>query len=199
MSSNPDINLDLIKKVLGSSFLALKVTKLDFSENLVSETTEVSVRIDHPDKTFAEIKGTGKGLVDALFKGLLSRYAEEYESLKSIRLDTFSAGISKEPTKESSGVDAAAQITLGIKNSEGTNFAFFNESLSLVSSTVRVVVSAVEYFVNAERAFVTLHAARKDARERRREDLVTRYTAEIAEVVKCTSYAEVIEKMKSES
>ena len=59
-------------------------------------------------------------------------------------------------------------------------------------------MAAVEYFVNAERAFITLHHARMDAKERRRDDLIVRYTRELAEVVKSTSYAEVIENMKKD-
>ena len=60
------------------------------------------------------------------------------------------------------------------------------------------VIAAVEYFVNAERAFITLYRSRQDARERNRDDLVTRYTEELAEVVESTSYAEVIETIKRE-
>ena len=62
----------------------------------------------------------------------------------------------------------------------------------------RTVIAAVEYFVNAERAFITLYRSRQDARERNRDDLVTRYTEELAEVVKSTSYAEVIESIRRE-
>jgi len=56
----------------------------------------------------------------------------------------------------------------------------------------------VEYFVNAERAFVTLSHARKDALARGRADLVARYTAELAEVVRSTSYAEIIDTLRKE-
>ena len=54
-----------------------------------------------------------------------------------------------------------------------------------------------KYF-NAERAFLTLHNARRDALARGREDLVARYTAEMAEVVESTSYAEVIANIRKE-
>ena len=58
------------------------------------------------------------------------------------------------------------------------------------------MLASVSYFVNAERAFLTLHHARKDALDRGREDLVARYTAEMAEVVESTSYAEVIDQIR---
>ena len=57
------------------------------------------------------------------------------------------------------------------------------------------------YFVapaNAERAFLTLYNARRDALQRGREDLVARYTAELSEVVQSTSYAEVIANIRKE-
>jgi hypothetical protein len=56
----------------------------------------------------------------------------------------------------------------------------------------------VEYFVNAERAFIMLYKSRQDAKERARDDLVTRYTRELAEVVKSTSYSEVVENIKKD-
>ena len=44
----------------------------------------------------------------------------------------------------------------------------------------------------------TFSFARRDALARGREDLVARYTAEMAEVVESTSYAEVIENIRKE-
>jgi hypothetical protein len=66
----------------------------------------------------------------------------------------------------------------------------------VTASIGRAVLAVVEFFVNAERAFLILFNARKDAVERGRSDLIARYTAELAEVVECTSYAEVIENLK---
>ena len=96
------------------------------------------------------------------------------------------------------GVDSMGRVTLGVLNSEGKLFEFHDESRSISRSSARAVLAAVEYFVNAERAFITLHRARMDAKERRRDDLITRYTRELAEVVKSTSFTEVIESMKKD-
>jgi len=68
----------------------------------------------------------------------------------------------------------------------------------MIASSARAVVAGIEYFINAERAFIILHHSLIDARERQRPDLVTRYTQEVAEVVKSTSYAEVIENLKKD-
>ena len=83
-------------------------------------------------------------------------------------------------------------------NSDGRRFAFADTSRSVTASAARAVIAVVEYFVNAERAFVTLSHARKDALARGRADLVARYTAELAEVVRSTSYAEIIDTLRKE-
>lgn len=68
----------------------------------------------------------------------------------------------------------------------------------MTASATRAVLAMVDHFVNSERAFVTLYNARQDAQQRGRVDLVGRFTAELAEVVKSTSYTEVIARMQRE-
>ena len=98
-----------------------------------------------------------------------------------------------------SGADAIGDVTIEVRNSDGQFFTFSDSSRSIATSTARALLAMVEYFINAERAFITLYKSREDAKERNREDLVARYTRELAEVVKSTSYAEVIESMKKSS
>jgi hypothetical protein len=68
----------------------------------------------------------------------------------------------------------------------------------VTSSSARAVLAMVQYFVNPERAFLTLYDARRDALARGREDLVSRYTAELSEVVESTSHAEVVANIRKE-
>ncbi len=86
------------------------------------------------------------------------------------------------------------QIDLRINTVQGYDFEFSASSHSLAAGSARVVASAVEFFINSEKAFIALHRALSDARERGRDDLVTRYTRELADIVKSTSYTEVITK-----
>ena len=137
-------------------------------------------------------------MVDALYSGLLGRYAREYQSLKTVQLVSFHVTADIETKKASAGVDAVGKVTLDVKNSEGRHFSFADASRSVTTSTARAVLACVQYFVNAERAFLTLHNARRDAMARGREDLVARYTAEMAEVVERTSYADVIASIRKE-
>ncbi len=186
----------LIRKVLGTNYLQLSLVKLSIEED-TADGAIVKVTVKEGDATI-EAEGKGVGVVDALYSAMLSRYAREYQSLKTIQIAGFTVAADMESKKAQAGVDAVGRVTLDVTNSEGRHFTFTDASRSVVSSSARSVIAAVEYFVNAERAFLTLHNARRDALSRGREDLVSRYTAEMAEVVEATSYAEVIANIRKE-
>lgn len=192
---NPPPHEPLIRKVLGGNFLELKLTRLAFEE--ADHTTTCKLSLLEGDQA-VEVEGKGVGVVDAIYNAMLDRYAREYQSLKTIQLIGFNVGADMETKKAQAGVDAVGRVTLEITNSEGRHFTFSDKSRSVTISIARAVLAMVQYFVNAERAFVTLHNARRDALARGREDLVSRYTAEMALVVESTSYAEVIENIRKE-
>ena len=185
----------LIRKILGANYLELKLGRLAIEE--ADYTTLCKLTVMEGDQA-VEVEGKGVGVVDALFHGMLERYAREYQSLKSIELKGFHVGADLETKKAAPGVDAVGRVTLDIMNSEGRRFTFSDQSRSVTISMARAVLKITQYFVNAERAFLTLHNARRDALARNREDLGSRYTAEMALVVESTSYAEVISNIRKE-
>jgi hypothetical protein len=185
----------LIRRVLGANLFELKLQRLAIEE--VEGGSRITLEVLEGDQP-VEVEGRGVGLVDALYAALLDRYAREYQSLKSIQLTGFEAAADLETKQARAGVDAVAKVTLDVSNSEGRLFSFSDASRSVTASTARAVLAMVSYFVNAERAFLTLHHARRDALARGREDLVSRYTAEMAAVVESTSFAEVIANIRKE-
>jgi hypothetical protein len=186
----------LIRRILGTNFLELKLRKLVVTEH--DMTSEVKMTVLEGEQP-AEVDGKGIGVMDAIFAGLCDRYAREYQSLKTIALVGFKVASDVEATKKGeAGVDAVGRVTIDMKNSEGKHFSFSDASRSVTISIARATLAMVQFFLNAERAFVTLHNARRDALARGREDLVARYTAEMAQVVESTSYAEVIENIRKE-
>lgn len=188
-------NEPLIRRVLGSNYLELALARLVIEE--LDSSSNVKLTVQEGDQS-VEVDGKGVGVVDAIFAALLGRYAREYQSLKTIQLAAFQVAADIGTKKAQAGVDAVGRVALDVTNSEGRHFTFHDASRSVTSSAARVVLAMVQYFVNAERAFLTLHNARRDALERGREDLVSRYTAEMAEVVESTSYAEVIANIRKE-
>ena len=197
MTTIPPEHQDLIRRVLGANYLELSVTRLRVEEEPEVSTRVVVVVAERGGQQI-EVDGTGGGVVEAMYHALLSRYAVEYQSLKTVRLSGFSVEADLNTRNGGDGVDAVGTVTIDVVNSENRRFHFTDSSRSVTASIARAVVAVVQYFVNAERAFITLHNARRDAVERGRHDLVQRYTAELAEVVECTSYAEVIESFKKE-
>ena len=185
----------LIRRVLGTNFLELRLSHLVIEED--GSTSRVRVTVLEGEQAF-EAEGKGVGVVDALHAALLERYAREYQSLKTVQLSEFRVAADIETKKAQAGVDAIVRVALDVTNSEGRHFTFSDASRSVTSSAARTVIAMVQYFVTAERAFVTLHNARRDALARGREDLVSRYTAEMAAVVESTSFAEVIANIRKE-
>lgn len=198
MTKRPHANLELIKQVLGQDYLVLEVESVVCEEAIDTGRCKVKVETKDNRGVTQIVEGEGVGVVDALIGGLFKRYEIEYQSLKSIELANFQVKAHLDTKKRRAGADSVGEVVLVVRNSEGTQFSFSDESRSILVSTARAVIAAVEYFVNAERAFIMLYRARQDARERNRDDLVTRYTRELGEVVKSTSYAEVIEGIKKE-
>jgi hypothetical protein len=194
VTTTPQEHLALIRRILGANYLELQLARLQVDEQPEDGTVVKVVVVERGVR--AEVEGKGVGIVDALYAGLLARYASEYQSLKSIHLVGFSVAPQLDTKTGDSGVDAVGTVTFEVENSEGRLFRFSDTSRSVTTSICRAVLAVFQYFVNAERAFLTLDHARKDALERGREDLVARYTAEMAEVVESTSYAEVIELIR---
>ncbi len=198
MQQRPTYNLELIKTVLDKDYIELHLDKLVIDEDSDEARSHVHLELSDNNGVKVTVDGDGVGLVDATFNALLERYGVEYQSIKSIEVVAFNVEARLDTKTAKAGVDSMGCVTLGVHNSEGKLFEFSDESRSISRSSARAVLAAVEYFVNAERAFITLHRARMDAKERRRDDLIVRYTRELAEVVKSTSYAAVIENMKKD-
>ena len=197
VTKRPHANLELIRRVLGDGYHELELERLVLDE---AAEASCSVVVEAKDTHAGRyrVEGTGRGLVDAIFHAMLERYAQEYQSLKSIELANFKVEARLDTKEQKSGADAVASVLVEVRNSEGKLFSFMDESRSIATSSARAVLAVVEYFVNAERAFITLYKSRKDAQDRHRDDLVARYTHEMSEVVKSTSYTEIIESIKRE-
>ncbi|MEZ4368842.1 MAG: alpha-isopropylmalate synthase regulatory domain-containing protein [Kofleriaceae bacterium] len=196
MTRPPPESDRLLRKVLGDTYVELELGRLTLDEEPERSAVVKVTVIERGSKI--EVEGRGVGMVDALYSGLLGRYALEYQSLRTVKLASFDLAAEVETKQGGAGVDAVGTVTIDVLNSEGRRFSFSDSSRSMTASAARAVLGVVQYFVNAERAFLTLYRARRDALERGRDDLVVRYTAEMAEVVESTSYADVIDAIRKE-
>ena len=193
--------MDLIRQALGEEYISLGVFSILVEDNMYGQCF---VRIQL--KNGPPIEGVGIGQVDATFNAFITHYAEEYQSLRSIELSKFNVRICKATSKNAdklcrglNGSDARCEVELEIKNSWGNYFNFSSAAHSLTAATSHAIASAVEFFLNSERAFRAVYVALTDARERNRTDLITRYTRELSVLVKSTSYAKTIERLVQDS
>lgn len=192
---------ELIRDVLKDTYLGLDIGHIAMVEDVAAGTSsrvEVTLRETRDHTRELLITGEGVGIVDALYHGLVEHYAPEYPSLSTLSFTGF-AVTGRMGTGHKQGLDAEAAVTLTVQNTDGRTFEFAESDRSMVTAALRVVAEAAEYFINSERAFVTVYRAMCDARDRGRADLVQTYTTQLAELVNTTSYSEVIERIKSEA
>ena len=125
--------------------------------------THVRAKVSEGEQP-VEVDGNGVGVVDALYNGLLDRYAREYQSLKTIQIVELparrrhGAARRRRPVSTPSARSRSRSRTPRVRY-----FSFTDASRSVTTSSARAVIACVQYFVNAERAFLTLYNARRDA------------------------------------
>jgi hypothetical protein len=213
----------LIREVLDEDYLDLKVTSIQLSELVHHEpqfAEEISIDEVMSDEESATcelkislsqregdastshhegftLQGIGVGFVDAAYDALITHYAMEYPSLNTLHFASFDAKAELE-TSRRSGADAVCRVRLVVWNHDKDPFEFQGVGRSMAAVSLTVVIQAVEYFVNSEKAFIQVYRALSDARSRGRQDLVERFTAQLADLVKTTSYTEVINKIRQE-
>lgn len=193
MTTTPSLGLDadaarvdqLAREILRESYHAFVVDELTLHEN---DHVRLTVKLKRqPEGDVVVVEGEGVGLMDAFFDGAMKTWGGEYASLKTVVVKDFSLGIGDDGAKGRRS-DASAVATLRLKNSHEQEFTFESKSPSVTRSSVRVALDAFTFFINAERAWVQLQLAIKDATERRRSDLVARYRAQMSTLVYATSY-----------
>ncbi len=189
----------LAREILGDNYFHFQIESAELKEDMASGGVRLDCKLIRTGSG-QEIKlsGEGVGLIDAFFEGVMQVFAAEYPSLKTIKVSDFNVGAGMADAKKDRASDALAHANLRIKNSAGEEFTFTSATPSVTRSSVRVALDALTFFINSERAYVQLHLALKDARERRRSDLVQKYRGQMATLVHATSYSEVIEKLRAE-
>lgn len=188
---------ELVGEVLDGTELELKIDEYRLEESF--ETGRVAVHCEVHDARTGEktsITGDGVGLIDAVFGGLRTRYSDQHRSLNTIRFSDFTIKANVETGDHAGRSDMAAKVELEVVNSEGRAFHFSHASRSITASSLYVVLDAVAFFVNCERAFVAVYRALEHAKSENRHDSVERYTGQLATLVEATSYSDVIEHRK---
>ena len=189
----------LIRKVLGEDYRQFVVIRYTVSEEVGGEGCVAQLTL-RPGEGAAlmTLEGTGVGAIDAVFHGLLAHFTREFKSLHTVQFTGFEVSSEMSTSRNGRGSDAEVLVRVSVANSEGTTFDFESTDRSALAASIDAVVQIIEYFVNSERAFINLHRALGDAQERGRGDLISTFTAQLAELVNSTSYTEVIASIRAD-
>ena len=185
---------------LAREVLHEKARDFELLKLAVVDDEAVTVTVDlmrRPEGEPQQIVGVGVGLIDAFFNAMMVAWAQECPSLNTISVSDFQVASGFDHAKGRRS-DALAVAKLRIRNSHGHEFAFERRTPSITRSSVHVALDAMTFFINAERAYVQLQLAMKDATERRRSDLVVRYQQQMSTLVQATSYSELVEKQREQ-
>lgn len=188
-----------MKEILQEDYLHWDVDSYRLHEDLNDGVCTISCEVTTQQGDHFTVQGEGVGIIDALFNALRDRLADDYPSLKSIRFSKFNIRglLSSDDSEHPMTSQAEAEATVGIVNSEGKDFEFQSTAPSVSRAGVQATIQAAEYFVNSERTYVRLHEIIEHYREEGRTDLVEKYTEMMSDVVKNTSYSEVLEQIKN--
>ena len=188
----------LAREILRENHVHFRIRSIRVDEDMDEGALHLRCSLEQSQRgEQVALEGVGVGLIDAMFDGVTKAYADEYPSLKTIAVSAFTLTSEFERANGRKS-DALAHAELGLQNSEGVQYLFRHASPSVTRSVVRVALTALSFFINSERAYVQLHLALKDAKERRRSDLVARYRTQMSTLVSATSYSEVIERLKAD-
>ena len=192
---------DLTKKVLGVEYVRLAVEELTLQENVKENKSVVSCELclSNGINERLQIDGTGQGLVDALFNGMLKELSVNYCSLQSINFEDFTVNMTPYSQIGRTGADSKVHVALAVNNSSNSTVHFSHESRSMNSAAISAVVNVMEYYVNCELAVLMLTNCIEDAKKRNRHDLLDKYTYELTEVVRSTSYVDSIKRYRQKN
>tara|TARA_Y100000034_G_scaffold96597_1_gene117682 strand:+ start:917 stop:1534 length:618 start_codon:yes stop_codon:yes gene_type:complete len=186
----------IVRDALSDSYVRMQISNFILKEDLENECSTISCKLLLEDgKSFAKsykIEGSGNGVVDALLCAVVKKLSETYKSLKDIHLTDFI--LKAKPTRKGFGSDGFVNIDLAIRNRRGEKAHFLHEGRSLNGAAILVVQKSIEYFLNSELAIIHLKKCLGSAKKRNRMDLVTKYTAMMAELVKNMPYTKIIKE-----
>lgn len=185
---------NLTHEILGDARVVIQIVSLKFAEAF--ETTFASlnarlVEIAHGKVKKKIIHGEGVGLVDACFDAMIKSYEQDFCSLDTISIVDFTVNAHLEHGSKRRS-DASVTALLRVKNSQDHEYSFECTTSSISHSSVAVVQESIAFFINAELAYTRLHHALKDAHERGRHDLITRYQNQMSVLVNATSYEKLV-------
>ncbi|MAH44916.1 hypothetical protein CMI37_03755 [Candidatus Pacearchaeota archaeon] len=189
-------NNKIIDEVLKKR-VQIVITQFTLKEDFKNDCSIVtcSYKLKPSRRKAKKITGTGSGVIDALFNAAMAELTKNFHSLKEIELYDFLVKVKFQESIQQRRTDAPVEIKIALVSSNKRRMYFKSTSNSLAKAGIKSVCKAIEYLMNAELAAIQLCKDIENANKRNRVDLTSRYTFQLAELVKCVSYAEAIKNI----
>ena len=186
----------VVKEVLAGDYWDLSIDELSIEENLLKKFTKVACLVHLNDENFA-IEETGRGPIDALFNGLKNNFKKSYLSFHGLNFYEFS--ISGDVGDSSLDMASEVECTLSITSVNVQKPLIYRcRDASINRAAICVVLSAIEYYINSERAMRKLKKWAKDARERNRGDLLEESVLKMSKLLEGVSYEAALATISDE-
>lgn len=182
----------ILEELLGDNKKCLDVVRCEISENNTSALTTVKVEIKENEELII-FSAEGDGFVDAFFTALMRHYQDDYRSLQNMSLSRYEV---RALIKRSENLQSKAEVVveLGVKTPSSKEILFLEKDTSVVRASTKLVRNAVQFMINCEEAVKIVNLCLQTAQTSGRVDSVTKYTSQLVELVKITSYEKILSK-----
>jgi len=188
--------VSVVKEVLAGDYWALNINNLSIEEDLCKKTTRISCQVHLNDESFV-VEEVGRGPIDALFNGLKDNLKKSYLSFHGLNFYEFS--ISGDVGVPSSDMSSEVECTLSISSVNVQKPLIYRcRDASINRAAICVVLNAVEYYVNSERAMRKLKKWAKDAQNRNRADLLQKNVLKMSKLLEGVSYKDTLAAINNE-
>ena len=131
-----------------------------------------------------EICSVGSGALDAIYTGVLDKFADKYVSLRDVVLYDFLVSVKFQESRTSLNTDAPVEVKIclvGTSRSQSKLY-FKAKSNSIVKSSLLATCNAMEYLINSELAVIQMSEDIEYAGERERMDLKEEYVSKLSAI-----------------
>ena len=179
----------IVKDVLEDDYWKITIDSLSIQEDLRDKTTKVSCIVNLNQETFT-IEETGHGPIDALFNGLKNSFKNLYLSFRGLNICGFAIEGDIDPN-----LNMSSEVECVLSISSDNNFKpqiYRQRDASINRAAICVVLSAVEYYINSERAIKILRKWAADAQKRNRGDLFEQCVMKMSKLIEGASYTDTL-------
>jgi len=181
---------NVIKEILKKDRVKFSIDNVTFNEDFVNNLSSVYCKFTETINNKHKIHNLeckGVGVVDAIYNCMINNYLSQYSSLQNIVFESFKVKPDFSDTRDS-GSSANIEVIISFSNCSKKTVSFRSSKRSIVSAAVQAVFNALEFYINSELTFKRLQFLLKDAKERNRGDLISRYEYHLSTMVSVTSY-----------